>query len=800
MHRAFRLRYYSRRQRDILLGITAGSATVFTSKTLDRRRPVLADSGSLENRSWTEKATALSENISTSSKGQQAADRLTSSRTGAVSKETTNTQTPPPQTKGHSTFDLEGDTPEETVSAWQDATNRVSAVSDSFTGWDFSTIRLKITQVIPSWLVTLPRYIDKLHDELSGAPWSLSWEIWEDASNAEINEEIVWDAEVRISKDLCPAEARFLQARRNHTAKALAKYLGLRESEVDPEDVPIIGLCGSGGGLRALVAGASSALCAQESGLFDCVTYTAGVSGSCWLQTLFNTSIGQRDYQRIIDHLKHRLGVHIAYPPAALQLLSSAPTNKFLLSGLVEKLRGVPDADVGLVDVYGLLLAARLLIPKDELRVDEDDLKISHQQTAVAGGEAPLPIYTAVRHEIPANLKEQRAPSQYAWHNKKHYDWFQWFEWTPYEFFCEELECGIPTWAVGRPWDAGRSVWRDNGMALPELRTPLMMGIWGSAFCATLSHYYKEIRPVVKAAGLAKLDGLLAGQSDDLSKVHPIDPAVIPNFARGLRDRLPESCPESIHKASHLQLMDAGMSNNLPIYPLLRPGRDVDIIIAFDASADVKTDNWIKVVDGYVRQRNIKGWPMGSGWPPPSNKTQQTVEELGDAQEATAGRIHDVLVDSQYLEAVGEDLGYCNVWVGNAQEKHEFMDEPPSRRVRSEDDEHHLGSPDAGITLVYFPFLANDKVPGVDPMKSDFMSTWNFVYTPEEIDQVVNLARANYREGEGQTKRTIRAVYERKKKLRLQREEEERQLQRLYRLRRLSRDDINQFGGMDFHH
>jgi phospholipase A2 len=353
-----------------------------------------------------------------------------------------------------------------------------------------------------------------------------------------------------------------------------------------------------------LVAGASSALCAQQSGLFDCVTYTSGVSGSCWLQTLFNSSIGQQDYSRIIDHLKQRINIHIAYPPAALKLLSAAPTNKFLLSGYVEKLRGVPDADFGLVDIYGLLLAARLMIPKGELNVSDTDLKVSNQRYAIEDGNAPLPIYTAVRHEIPKHMKDHVQPSQYAWYNTKHYDFFEWFEWSPFEFFCEAWECGIPTWAVGRQWDAGKTEWRENGLALPELRIPLYLGIWGSAFCATLSHYYKEIRPILRAAGLDKLDTLLSGKDDDLVKVHPIDPAVIPNFALGLKDRLPDTVPESVHEADHLQLMDAGMSNNLPIYPLLRPGRNVDVIIAFDASADVKTDNWVKVADGYARYVN----------------------------------------------------------------------------------------------------------------------------------------------------------------------------------------------------
>jgi phospholipase A2 len=55
------------------------------------------------------------------------------------------------------------------------------------------------------------------------------------------------------------------------------------------------------------------------------------------------------------------------------------------------------------------------------------------------------------------------------------HDYFQWFEWSPYEFFCEELSAGIPTWAVGRNFDGGRNVERENGLFLPEIKIPLMM-------------------------------------------------------------------------------------------------------------------------------------------------------------------------------------------------------------------------------------------------------------------------------------------------------------------------------------
>jgi phospholipase A2 len=283
-------------------------------------------------------------------------------------------------------------------------------------------------------------------------------------------------------------------------------------------------------------------------------------------------------------------------------------------------------------------------------------------------------------------------------------------------------------------------------------------------------------------AGFGGIDAMIAERDDDLIKVHPIDPAAIPNFAIGMEDRLPASCPESIFTSSHLQLMDAGMSNNLPIYPLLRPGRDVDILIAFDASADVKTDNWLSVADGYARQRGIKGWPIGVGWPKEDQPHEEVVAELEEAQatnekdalQKVAHAARDDATEHTKKVQAGEpgDLGYCNVWVGTTEERSSDTEPPPSKRV--EDNWELMQHANAGIAVIYFPFLANPKAEGVDPMTSDFLSTWNFVYTPEQIDKVVALARANFDEGKEQTKRAVRAVYERKKAKRLEREKDER--------------------------
>lgn len=698
--------------------------------------------------------------------------------------------------------------------AWTSFSSTLALASSAITSIRWSALGDTITDyVIPAWARVLPVQIAKLQLELNMSAGSLADEIWQEAHDLDINPEIAIPAKVRIGKDLCLEEKEFKQRRKRHITRALANYLDIPESEIDPEDVPTIAMCGSGGGLRAMVAGCGSYLSAQEAGLLDCVTYTAGVSGSCWLQTLYYSTIGEQNAQKIVDHLKHRIGTHIAFPPDALQLITTAPTNKFLLSGFVEKLKGHPNADLGLVDIYGLLLATRLLVPRGELGVDARNLKISNQRAYLTDGEHPLPIYTAVRHEIPIeeetseNERGRGTLTEAAKEKAKQEAWFQWFEFTPYELFCEELDAGIPSWGVGRIYQNGSSVPGEDGLDLPEYRIPIMMGIWGSAFCATLAHYYKEIRPILKGiTGFGGVDDLIEERNDDLTKMHPIEPASIPNYVLGLRERLPRTCPEGIFKSEHLQLADAGMSNNLPLYPLLRVERGVDILIAFDSSADIKTENWLSVADGYAKQRGIKGWPIGAGWPKEgvskddlakeldlANATtpQEAARNIADARETqrtAANATQETLDKTEHEDGYEADLGHCNVWVGSTLERTSESEPPPSKRVNPDAD-WELLSPDAGLTVVYFPLLPNAKVDGIDPNTTDFLSTWNFIYSREDIDKVINLARTNFDEGKDQTRRTVRAVYERKKAKRLQQEERE----RIQRWKRHLRDHGDNF-------
>lgn len=753
--------------------------------------------------------------------GLRAQERLTSTKANKVPQKELDGETIDEAT------DLETYAPafeDDDDNAWKQFSRNLDGVLDGVQRIQWAGIGDKITDfVLPSWAKHVPAGLQKLNFELTMQPGTLADDIWQEAHDPNINPEILWNATVRVSDQLGEDELKYRKRRKEYMAEHFKKYLGLQE-EVDPEDIPTIAMCGSGGGLRALVAGTSSYLCAQEAGLFDCCTYTAGVSGSCWLQTMFFSSVGQQNHRTLLNHIKSRIGVHIAFPPTALKLATSAPTNKFILSGFVEKLRGDPGATFGIVDIYSLLLAARLMVPKGDLDVQAADLKLSNQRKFLDNGQYPMPLYTVVRHEIPVREKKEDAapttPTEHAEIEAKARKdaWFQWIELHPWEVWCEEFGAGIPTWSLGRPFDRGQNKILESGIALPEIRQSLLLGIYGSAFCATLAHYYKEVRPLLSGIkGFAGLDDLLEGKNEDLIKIHPIEPATIPNFVNGMKGQLPDSCPESVFKSDHLQVMDAGMSNNLPIYPLLRPGRDVDVLIAFDASADIQKENWLSVVDGYAKQRGIKSWPVGTGWPQPSAKPEQNAQLYEEAKATSPEQAREKLAEAQRhakqeaeekrRRAIASDspdshvrkgeqqgLGPCNIWIGTKKERTTDEEPPSSKRLSWDDPEDTtfcLMEPDATMAVIYFPLLPNDKVPGVHPDKTDYLSTWNFIYKPEQIDQVVELARTNFKTGEEATKRTIRAVYERKKSMRLKKEDQD----KIKWWKKKMRNDGDVFGG-----
>jgi cytosolic phospholipase A2 len=174
---------------------------------------------------------------------------------------------------------------------------------------------------------------------------------------------------------------------------------------------------------------------------------------------------------------------------------------------------------------------------------------------------------------------------------------------------------------------------------------------------------------------------------------------------------------------------------------------------------------------------------------PQSSPTNKAGKKQMAAESPTTGSSPDA----------ASTLGPCTVWIGSKSERATDEEPPPSKMLEWDDpradtdSENHPSSahfqlmrPDAGIAVIYFPLLPHPAVPNVDPDKSDFLSTWNFIYTPEQVDKVVELARRNFSEGQQKVKSTVRAVYERKKQERLAREERLKGKQWKWRMRNAS--------------
>jgi len=77
-----------------------------------------------------------------------------------------------------------------------------------------------------------------------------------------------------------------------------------------------------------------------------------------------------------------------------------------------------------------------------------------------------------------------------------------------------------------------------------------------------------------------------------MSLIHPLSPSCFPNPIYKLPNPEPEA--EAFSHRENVYLNDAGMDNNLPLYPLLRPGRRIDVILAFDSSADIESVPWFE--------------------------------------------------------------------------------------------------------------------------------------------------------------------------------------------------------------
>ncbi|KAI0746311.1 FabD/lysophospholipase-like protein [Daedaleopsis nitida] len=642
--------------------------------------------------------------------------------------------------------------------------------------------------------------------ELGLGPGSLYDEVVHQPPDLAVHPECEWDAEVRLGEDLSIGERAFLGERRRRMRGAFARLMGVPVEEVDERDLPIVAMAGSGGGFRAMLNTLGSLSAAGDLGVLDCVAYTAGVSGICWaLGILYSGVAGDCTPHKAAAHAADRI-TKSYLDMDTLDALINPPTNKYLLDGILRKAAGVTGT-VSLVDLYGTLLSSRLYVPSDMTRLDPRHLSLHFFRRHVDSGELPMPIMSAIQHVTPpdkvealhavevgqaTSVDEDRASLLGSEHTQltQSIRWL-WYEFTPYEVGCDEIGAWIPSWALGRPFMNGKNVDRRA-----ELSFTILAGIFGSAFCASLKHYFREVEPMLRVLPTqlyAWLEDISTENEHDLGLIHPVLPNQLPNFVRGLVGQLRYGSPRDITEQDTLSFMAPEL--NIPYYPFLR--RNVDCIIALDASAD-SHDLWFTRAEELAAKRGLRTWPRGATWPARVRPSEDEDDEEGTSasgvpqyEASTPDAANRKLAETQQSELARQTdrqgsteqrdmpraqerttprahpLSTCEVWIGSSRTA-----DADKVSARLDDlDEAALLERD-GIAVVYIPLVPNERrVPGFDPFA---VSTWRREVSREESEQLLRVAEANFEESREKIVRLLRAVWMRKRTERRRREWEER--------------------------
>jgi len=398
-------------------------------------------------------------------------------------------------------------------------------------------------------------------------------------------------AQVRSGTSLCNQETTFLNARLATIKANLASILG---TQLTDAQVPRIALCASGGGYRAMVAtlgwlegeslttqknsprgflstvaswfGVSSStpsvpnngsIESESLNLRDVCTHFAALSGSTW-------ALSGLEYSRMTptDYVTH------ITPQISTSIFQNINMQDLAAQILKKENAGQP---VSFIDIYGIILAQKLLSNLGDATPSSIDLA-AYVNMATSMNK-PLPIQTSLIANDATN--------------------YHWVEYSPYEIGSTDLQAFIPTTAFGKKFNNGTS----QDATSPE-SLGFCMGTWGSAMSVdpndflrlVIDPYEQSITPqylqqtygsvVASAASLFERlqNDVVQDLAGDSIMQSRISPASIFNFVAGLPNT-------QFNTQATLTLVDGGIDCNLPVFPLLRPERAIDIIIILDASA-----------------------------------------------------------------------------------------------------------------------------------------------------------------------------------------------------------------------
>ncbi|CAB3377288.1 Hypothetical predicted protein [Cloeon dipterum] len=261
--------------------------------------------------------------------------------------------------------------------------------------------------------------------------------------------------DLRYSLALSNEEKTFLRMRREKIMVALNTLL----PEVGPDstaEVPMIGLIGSGGGFRALVAMSGVCAALQDEKIIDCLAYVAGLSGSSWYLSYI---YAQPDFPgNPMTHYHSKLREAISKDWKRMLFKNFLHYSRELIN---KKTKGQP---VSFTDIFGHMVGELLLGP--ELK----NSTLTDQQKRLEKGNAPMPMYTCI------NVKKNVSAKAFQ----------DWIEFSPFEVGMAKYGSFMKPEEFGSKFFVGKILKR-----YPEYPLHFLQGVWGSAFCKLLKWHIR---------------------------------------------------------------------------------------------------------------------------------------------------------------------------------------------------------------------------------------------------------------------------------------------------------------------
>ena len=361
---------------------------------------------------------------------------------------------------------------------------------------------------------------------------------------------------VRRGTGISDGEIAYRHAKKEKVCIALEKFLN---RSLTGKRIPVIAGVGSGGGYRALFCTQGSCEGLESIKLLDAFTYFTALSGSTWqLAPRITQKMPLKDFGNYIQERCSK----------PLYDMTPNVMDDIITMLTIKRESGEP---IGLVDLYGSLLAHKLLNKLDK-KVYE--IHLSEQTEQIKNGDIPYPIYIA--SDARSSVADNPPICVF----------------TPHEIGFLNSDAHIPTWAYGRTFNNGISI--NNAPEEPLGYT--ILGTCGSAFGA-------DIKQIMDALQIDKNHPFIQWLEETFFKWIDDDRplpfyAKVPNYMYQMDD-------QPLSNEQCLEFVDEGLVNNLPFQPVSGecPERKADIIFLFDASAGHIGEELKKVEDETRRKK-----------------------------------------------------------------------------------------------------------------------------------------------------------------------------------------------------